>query len=71
MIQWHKYDPENPPELHTPFVAYSIDSNYLTFAEVQRVNYKYKWVEAMDGSSLVWEDVTHYAVINLPGEEEA
>lgn len=71
MIPWHKYDQANPPDLHTPFIVYSTYSNYLTFAELQQVNDKFEWVQATDSSSLVWEDITHYAVINLPGEEEA
>lgn len=69
MIEWIKYDPENPPEWDKPFIIYSDESKYLTFAELIWVNGRNRWVEASNSSALIPEDITHYAPINLPGEE--
>ena len=69
MIPWQKYDPENPPTYDHPYIVYSAESNYLTFAELILVNGRNRWVEASNSSAIVPEDITHYAPINLPGEE--
>ncbi len=63
-IPWQKYDPENPPELGKTFLV-CIGSKTME-AEL-RVSF--------NGRLLWWTDhgfddtVSHYAPINLPGEE--
>lgn len=69
-VAWKKFDQENPPELNTFCAIYSSDSNYVSFGALMQVPGGPTWFEAAD-NSLVWERVTHYAYINLPGEEEA
>lgn len=69
LIAWQKYDPENPPEFDQPYIVYSDESKYLTFGELVLVSGRNRWVEASNSSALVPEDITHYAPINLPGEE--
>ena len=65
MINWIKYDPENPPEEN---------KLYLTFDDEGEVNKGYyapihdgRYFFSNGNGALI--GVTHYAVINLPGEE--
>ncbi|MGC6589075.1 hypothetical protein ACPV3A_29540 [Paenibacillus sp. Dod16] len=58
-IPWIKYDPENPPEKGMYFV---IHIGGITSASIKSEGW-----QSYNGHWLY--DVTHYAVINLPGEE--
>lgn len=64
MINWIKYDPENPPAKYTPFIVFSGQHAYISFGQLEAD----RWVEMYEREQPIW-DVTHYAPINLPGEE--
>ncbi|MNC67850.1 hypothetical protein D3C75_1183890 [compost metagenome] len=62
MINWIKYDPANPPAQGVYLVS---DGEYWTPAFYDKEDAEW-WPEiSIIGDS----DVTHYAHINLPGEE--
>lgn len=65
-IPWRKYDPENPP---AEDVKYLVSDGYDTaFGYFSNYDTVHTWYPD-DCSSFCGDDVTHYAPINLPGEE--
>lgn len=66
MIPWHKYDPQNPPEPGRYFISDGIDADVAIYTKLWD-----GWSISDDSLINSSNDVTHYAVINLPGEEEA
>lgn len=66
MIPWIKYDPENPPQDGIEYLVtdgHRAGVAYLYNFEI--INWFIPDALPIDKS----EDVTHYAHINLPGEE--
>lgn len=74
MIEWRKYkETENLIERYTPYLI--TDGREIMMAELanQGSGKGYGWRLCFEGEGTPgWISiVTHYAVINLPGEEEA
>lgn len=67
MIPWQKYDPENPPELNITFLV--TNGKRVISAWLDRDDYtdNLQWWE--EDQVYLFTGVTHYASINLPGEE--
>lgn len=65
MINWIKYDPTNPPQESNQYVVLSGGNCPWTaiFNKEKRI-----WKDDCDFVEI--EDVTHYAHINLPEEED-
>lgn len=67
MIEWKKYDPNNPPNFGQEFLIYT---NYGSFkvAELERwSDGELVWTENQE--QLTVHDVKYYAEINLPPTE--
>jgi hypothetical protein len=63
MINWIKYDPENPP-IRGDYVI--TDGVYVSLAAwLEGTFHEYVGIDLIDSI------VTHYAHINLPGEDKA
>lgn len=65
MIPWQKYDPENPPEDCTNFLV----TNGKRIATAALQYDCFNGLAWWDEDSGLLSTVTHYAPINLPGEE--
>lgn len=63
MIQWKKYDPENPPKKGTSCV---VTDGYDVFLCYYDPDATFRWVQWYEQDD--FNEVTHYAEINLPGE---
>ncbi|UPK42488.1 hypothetical protein [Paenibacillus pabuli] len=63
MIEWRKYDPEKPPEIEGELLIYT--GNYVCTGYLDGG----MLFEQYDGELI--DSATHWAPINLPGEEEA
>ncbi|MNO55020.1 hypothetical protein D3C76_455030 [compost metagenome] len=64
MIPWQKYDPKNPPGDRKVRIVLTSGIEHLTaWYEWETETWRNYW----DSEEL--QDVTHYAPINLPGEE--
>lgn len=64
MIPWQKYDPENPPGDRKVRIVLTNGTEPITaWYEWETETWRNNW----DAEEL--HDVTHYATINLPGEE--
>ncbi|OKP91405.1 hypothetical protein [Paenibacillus sp. P32E] len=66
MINWIKYDPANPPEHRKMYLMCEGEDIGLGYLEDNEV-FGLSWWDA--GETGLWKDVTHYAHINLLGEE--
>ncbi|WP_411552212.1 hypothetical protein [Paenibacillus lautus] len=65
MINWMEYDSENPPELNKVYLVHG--NGRLASAELDEVKPgRYLWYTP---AGYIADKITHYAVINLPGEE--
>lgn len=63
MINWIKYDPENPPETGRYLISDETDVEVgMIFAD--------QWYSDGD-MGMGHSEVTHYAHINLPGDDKA
>lgn len=62
MIQWIKYDPENPPAERIMWLVQHMGG-------ITSAKYRNALWQAYNGNYLM--NVTHYAHINLPGEDKA
>ncbi|NJJ38558.1 hypothetical protein [Paenibacillus apii] len=67
MINWIKYDPENPPELKTEYLICTENNGIFAAALYEYESGQIVWAEAKDYEVILL--VTHYAHINLPGED--
>lgn len=65
MIKWIKYDPANPPEVGTESMLV-LDSDGDPWTAWHVAN---DWRNDVTGDPI--SEVTHYAHINLPGEDKA
>lgn len=62
MIEWKKYDKENPPTFDKNYPA--TDGTYIIIADLQQFDdCTNKWVR---DNGVHWDGITHYAEINLP-----
>jgi hypothetical protein len=68
MIEWTPFNCEHQPEPGAICAIYSAKSNYVSYGIFTTAGQV--WLEAGTGR-LLSQKVTHYATINLPGEEEA
>lgn len=66
LIPWQKYDPENPPEKMKKFLVSSKTTTAVCIL-TEDDDKSLTWFEYLSESRV--KNVTHYAVINLPGEE--
>lgn len=66
MINWQKYDPENPPKRKKKFLVIDDEYQILTANLIDGEKFDLGWWES-NGRGYVGV-VTHYAPINLPGE---
>lgn len=62
MIEWIKYDPANPPERGK---EYLVTEGCL----IEAVEFDGYWNTSEGYAMATGDKVTHYAHINLPGEE--
>lgn len=70
MIEWIPFNKENPPELGKKFLVLDDEEKILNAVLVDDGDkWGLSWWEAYGCGWITI--VTHYAVINLPGEEEA
>ena len=65
MIEWHEYDHENKPEADKSYLV--TNGERVQVSELWGLPNNSLWIDIMFDA----EDITHYAVINLPREEEA
>lgn len=65
MIEWRKYDPDNKPE---PDRSYLVTNGGLV--EVSEL-WGFSDISIWMDITFEAKEITHYAVINLPREEEA
>ncbi|MGG3278883.1 hypothetical protein [Paenibacillus solani] len=64
MIEWIKYDPENPPELNVTCLVLTGIRPVTAFLDVDETG-TLLWLNS-DSAEMI-SGVTHYAVIHLPG----
>jgi hypothetical protein len=64
MIEWKKYDKENPPLLQTLFIVKH--EGGITSAKLKSSSERLNW-QSYNGNYLF--GITHYTEINLPIEE--
>lgn len=67
MIQWIKYDPANPPKFYKPYLTYNGKEVRSAWIE-KPFHAEYPLWYPSNIEELI-KGVTHYAHINLPGEE--
>ncbi|MEK5167144.1 hypothetical protein NYE69_33220 [Paenibacillus sp. FSL R5-0527] len=66
MIPWVKYDPENPPEKNKVYLVTDGKLPHTAYLDtVKRLGLQW-WQTDMNW---LLPGITHYAEINLPGEE--
>lgn len=70
MIPWQKYDLENPPETGKNYFVSDGPNADVAFFEKYWDDEPPRWYPP-DLSPIHESSITHYATINLPGEEEA
>lgn len=63
MIEWKKYDKNNPPMVDTQFIICT-SRGFIKIGELWGDKLDLRWVECQE--YVEQEGVTHYAEINLP-----
>lgn len=64
MIEWKKYDPENPPKLYVNYLICT--PNVIISARLDKNPYFDNLLWITDHASVNIDRVTHYAEINMP-----
>ena len=68
MLEWKKYDPENPPEIDKAYLVTNGTNVDIGWLAKYFDNEPAKWY-VPDVSSLDDSSITHFAPINLPTED--
>jgi hypothetical protein len=63
VIEWKKFDPKNPPQVNKEYLV--SDGKHVDVAWIHDFFDMIRWYPP-DTSNIDFDDITHYALINLP-----